>query len=64
MKRMDLEDIIPSEISDREKQIRCDFAYMGNVNKQVDKTKQKQTHKQGKQIDGCQKQWVWSGSNE
>ena len=45
MKWMDLEVIIPSEISDKGKQILYDFAYMWNVNKRVDKTEQKQSHK-------------------
>jgi len=45
MKWMDLEDIIPREISDTEKQILYDFASMWNVNKRVDTTEQRQTHK-------------------
>ena len=48
MKWMDLEDIILSEISDREKQMPYDFAYMWNVNKWTEQSRNRLINRENK----------------
>ena len=54
---MDLEIIIPSEVSQKERQILCDITYMWNLKYDTNELiyKQKQTHRHRKQTYGHQR---------
>ena len=56
---MDLEGIMLCEMSDRERQILHDLAYMWNLKEKQTNKKQKQTHGYKEQTSGCQRRGMW-----